>query len=180
MSGAELAGIGGAIAIIGAVLFAAAWAFSVVLGNPLAGGVDVARWIAVPAHICLLLGLVAIYGVQSAETGVWGLVGFLLAFSGMAIFIGYVIGGWTPAIPEPTLGPIGGGLWLVGLLILAVVTWQGGVLPQWSGVVWMLGALTYVSSVPDGPDDPPTLVALVGASAFAVGIGWAGVAIVSL
>ncbi len=110
----------------------------------------------------------------------WGLVGFLMAFFGLAIFIGYVVGGWTTAIPEPRLGPIGGGLWLLGLLVLAVVTWQTEVLPRLAGVAWMLGALVYVAGVPDGPDDPPTVTALVGASVFAAGIGWAGIAMLTL
>ncbi len=180
MSGAELAGIGGVIAVLGALLFALAWAFPVVFGDPSVKGVEIGRWIAVPAHILLLVGLGAIYGVQADEAGVLGLVGFLMAFFGFAIFIGYVIGGWATAIPEPRLGPIGGGLWLIGLLLLAIVTWQTDVLPRFAGVVWMVGALIYVTGVPDGPDDPPTIRALVGASLFAAGIGWSGIAILGL
>ena len=180
MTSAQLTVVGGTVTIVAAVLFVSAWAFPVLFDDPSVGGVEIGRWVAVPGHIFMLLGLVAIYGVQADETGVWGLVGFLMAFFGAAIFIGYVIGGFTAAIPEPRLGPIGGGLWLLGLLILAVVTWQAGVLPGWAGVLWMLGALVYATGVPDGPDEAGGMVALVGASGFAAGLAWAGIAIINL
>ncbi|HEX9855463.1 MAG TPA: hypothetical protein VGC47_09125 [Acidimicrobiia bacterium] len=130
MSSNALQAVGGALTVLGAGLFLMAWASEMFLGEPMLGGVEVSRWLAVPAHILMLLGLVNIYLVQAGRVGVWGLVGFLLTFFGVAIFIGYVIGGWTAAIPEPTLGPIGGVLWLTGRLILAIVTWHAGVLPR--------------------------------------------------
>jgi hypothetical protein len=180
MTANQLHSIGGVVTIVGSTLFLAAWATSTLLEEPSVKGVELSRWLAVPAHILLLLGLVAIYLVQANRAGVWGLVGFLLAFSGFAIFIGYVIGGWTAAIPEPRLGPVGGIMWLIGLLILAIVTWRGGVLSRWAGFVWFSGALVYASTVPAGPRDDPRIVSFLGAVLIAAGFAMAGFGILSL
>lgn len=180
MSSRALQLIGGWITIAAAALFFVSWAIAMLLGNPIVGDIHLARWLALPAHIFMLLGLVSIYLVQADRGGAWGLAGFLLAFAGVAIFIGYVIGGWTAAIPEPRLGPIGGLLWLAGLLILAVFTWQAGVLPRWAGVFWFVGAVLYATGVPGGPDDLPRVTALVGALLIAVGFGWAGTGILTI
>lgn len=180
MSVGALQTSGGVVTLAGAGLFILAWFTAMLLGDPMVGGVELARWLALPAHILILLGLVAIYMVQADRAGALGLAGFLLAFTGMAIFIGYVIGGWMAAIPEPRLGPLGGVLWLGGLLILAVVTWQGGVLPRWAGVLWFAGALLYAAGVPGGPDVAPRISALLGAVLIAGGLGWAGIGILNL
>lgn len=174
MSTAALQTTAGVITIGAGALFALAWLTSIVLGEPSIGGVEVSRWLALAAHILMLLGLVGIYLVQAHRTGAWGLAGFFLAFTGVAIFIGYIVGGWTAAIPEPRLGPVGGLLWISGLLILAVVTWQGDVLAGWSGVLWFVGAVVYATGVPAGPEDSPRLTALIGALLVAAGFAWAG------
>ena len=176
----ELHSIAGVITIVGSTLFLAAWATSTLLGEPSVKDVEISRWLAVPAHILLLLGLVAVYLVQAHRGGVWGLAGFLLAFTGFAVFLGYVIGGWTAAIPEPRLGPVGGIMWLVGLLILAIVTWQSGVLSRWAGVLWFSGALVYASTVPTGPQDDPRVFSLLGALLIAAGFAIAGLGMLSL
>jgi hypothetical protein len=180
MTSSQLTQVGGVIALAGASLFLASWTTGVLFGNPSVNGVELARWIAVPAHILLLIALVSIYLVQADKTGALGLAAFLMAFSGTAIFIGYVVGGWDVAIPEPQLGPIGGVLWLIGLLLLAVVTWRSSVLPGWAGVLWTIGAVVYATGVPDGPQDVPGAAALIGAAGIAVGFGWAGVALMNL
>lgn len=143
-------------------------------------GVELARWLAIPAHILLMLGVVTLFLTQATETGRWGLVGALLAFSGMAIFVGYVVGGWEAAVPEPRLGPIGGILWIVGLAILAIATWRGGVLPGATGVLWLSGAVVYAAGVPTASEDASGAVALVGAAMFAAGFAWAGIAILAI
>ena len=176
----QLQSVGGVITIVGSTLFVAAWATSTLLGDPSVKDVELSRWLAVPAHVLLLIGLVAVYLVQADRAGVWGLAGFLLAFSGFAIFIGYVVGGWTAAIPEPRLGPVGGIMWLVGLLILAIVTWQSGVMSRWAGVLWFSGALVYASTVPTGPQDDPHVGSLLGAVLIAAGLAMAGFGMLSL
>jgi len=57
----------GVITIVGSMLFLAAWATSTLLGDPSVKDVELSRWLAVPAHILLLLGLVAVYLVQAHE-----------------------------------------------------------------------------------------------------------------
>ena len=174
MSTAALQITAGVITILGGATFALAWLTSMVFGEPHIAGVELSRWLALAAHILMLLGLVGIYLVQADRARVWGLIGFLSAFTGVAIFIGYLVGGWTAAIPEPRLGPVGGLLWISGLLILAVVTWQGDVLARWAGVLWFIGAVVYATGVPSGPEDAPRVTALIGSLLVAAGFGWAG------
>lgn len=173
-------GVFGISAIVGGVLLVVAWALAMLLDNPTVNGVELSRWVAVPAHILLLLGLVGVYSAQAAETGSWGLAGFILAFAGMAIFLGYVIGGWDTAIPEPRLGPLGGVLWLTGLLALSIVTWRAGVFPRWAGVLWMVGAILYATGVPANAGDPGRITGLIGAGFIAVGFAWAGLTMLEL
>lgn len=180
MSAAALQSTAGVIAIGTGLLFAASWLTSMVFGEPSISGVELARWLALAAHILMLLALVGIYLVQAEPAGVLGLGGFLLAFTGATIFIGYIVGGWTAVIPEPRLGPIGGMLWLTGLLILAIVTWQGGVLTRWAGVLWFVGAVVYATGLPSTPEAEPRATALVGALLVAAGFGWAGVSMLTV
>jgi hypothetical protein len=170
----------GVITIAAGGLFALPWLTSMVFGETQVAGVELSRWLALAAHILMLLALVGIYLVQANESGAWGLVGFLLAFTGVAIFIGYVVGGWTATIPEPRLGPIGGLLWISGLLILAVATWQTGVLTRWVGIIWLVGAVVYATGLPAGPQDTPRATAIVGALIVAVGFTWAGTSMLTL
>jgi len=180
MSAAALQTTAGVITVGAGITFALAWLTSIAFSQPTMAGVELSRWLALAAHILMLLGLIGIYLVQANRSGAWGLTGFLLAFTGVAIFIGYVVGGWTAAIPEPRLGPIGGLLWLSGLLILAVVTWQSGVLARWAGVLWFVGAVVYATGVPAGPDDTPRVTALIGALLIAAGFSWAGSSILTM
>ena len=69
---------------------------------------------------------------------------------------------------------------LVGLLILAIVTWQSGVLSRWAEVLWFSGALVYASTVPAGPQDDPRVGSLLGALIFAAGFAIAGFGMFSI
>jgi hypothetical protein len=156
-------------AILGGALFAAAWIITAA-----GGSADVnltARWVGLPAHILILLGLVGVYVVQSEATGPVGFVGFLLAFATTAIIIGFIIGGNETPLPEPVLGPPAGLGWAVGFILLAFATAVGGQLAPWPAITAAIGAVIYIA----GMATSSALLGPVGGVVFAVGFAWAGV-----
>jgi hypothetical protein len=102
--------------------------------------------------ILLLLALVGFYVRQSAAAGGLGLVGFLVAFLGTAMFVGT---GWSNAFNPPVVArtnptllmsfppsPLGEAtlysavLFAVGLLLFGITVIRAGVLPRTGG--WLL------------------------------------------
>ncbi|HKY84931.1 MAG TPA: hypothetical protein VJ160_08920 [Anaerolineales bacterium] len=78
-------------------------------------------------------GLIGIYAVQIRESSWQGLIGFVLALSGNAFFI----------LPETSIGgvntgQVGGGIYALGLLLLAVGTWRARKFPRWIPALWLL------------------------------------------
>jgi hypothetical protein len=82
--------------------------------------------------LLIFFALIGLYGVQAQEIGTPGLVGFILAEVGLAV--------------TPFLAPAGWLLFLVGLLVLAAVSSQAGVLPAAAMRLWFAGALVAVSA----------------------------------
>ena len=85
------------------------------------------------AGLATQFGLLGIYAVQIPESGWPGLIGFALALSGNAFFIA----------PEGSIGGVntgqlGGGLYAMGLLFLAIGTWRAGKFPRWIPALWLL------------------------------------------
>ena len=69
MTANQLHSIGGVVTIVGSTLFLAAWATSTLLEEPSVKGVELSRWLAVPAHILLLLGLLRSIWYKRTEQG---------------------------------------------------------------------------------------------------------------
>src|SRR5690606_5960072 len=137
-------------------------------------------------------GLTGLYLRQRERAGWAGLVGFLLAFLGTALFVGTGLSSaflW-PAIAfeAPTfvatdggmfthplaLGPIvaARALLVLGFVWLGAVSFRAGVLPRWASTPVMLGVVAiYLPPEPAGP--VPWAVAVLGGVVFGVGlVGW--------
>lgn len=119
-------GLAAIVAGVGTALLSAA--------SPLApeGGSPVA-WGFLLAGLATQFGLIGIYAVQTREGGWSGLIGFALALSGNAFFIA----------PEGSIGGVdsgqlGGGIYALGLILLAVGTWRAGKFPRWVPALWLL------------------------------------------
>ena len=117
------------------------------------------------AGLLLLFGLIGLYAGQAEETGVLGLVGFVVAFSGTALVVG---SSWTNlfAVPsvamgapelldaEQAAGPVtlgyilSGGLFTVGLLVFGVSTFRARVYPRVASITLIIGALFLLPPVP--------------------------------
>jgi len=119
-----------------------------------------AFWLYMLGAVLLLGGLVALYVYQSEETGLLGVVGFVVAFLGTAllvganwaqVFIGPLLAVNAPQIFE--LGPPGGVLLTfitlgVGWLLFGIATLRAGVFPRWAAILLMVGAVLSFFPVP--------------------------------
>ena len=126
------------------------------------------------ATIVLQVGLVALYADRSEAMGVLGLVGFVAAFLGTAMALGYA---WADAFVAPAvaeidpgeLGPIynigtwGGArfitrvLFALGWFVFGLVAYQARAYPSWAAGVLMAGGLISLVPMPGS-----TLVISVG------------------
>jgi hypothetical protein len=126
------------------------------------------------AIILLLVGLVAMYAYRSEAMGILGLVGFVVAFLGTAMALGYA---WAdafvvPAVAEIEPGQLGSiyniGTWggarfltrvffALGWFLFGLAAYQARAYPSWAAGVLMAGGLISVVPMPG-----TTLVISVG------------------
>lgn len=107
--------------------------------------------------ILILLGLVGLYSCQAGKSGTLGLIAFVLAFSGTALFIGAL---WALTFVVPTAaekapelvdtdpaGMLAAGFLLtfsleaLGMFLFGVASFTTGVLPRGAAVLLMIGAV---------------------------------------
>ncbi len=131
------------------------------------------------ATILLQGGLVALYAHRSEAMGIFGLVGFLVAFFGTALLVGYC---WAevyvvPAVADIdpvqlnnlyTIGTWGRArvaallLYPIGWIVFGFAAYQARVYPAWAARVLVIGAIINLS-----PRQGTDLV-------FAAGLVWVG------
>ena len=137
------------------------------------------------AALLVLVGCTGLYVRQAEETGVFGLIAFLLTFVGMAalfanewtsVFTVHEIALSVPealeALEESALFDAGAivalGLSVLGWLALAGVTWRAGVLPRWAAVSVIAGFIAVMVL--------PAVIGVWGAAPAntVLGAGWMG------
>jgi hypothetical protein len=153
----------------------------------------------VPAHLVLwvsgiliLLGLVGLYTRQGEKTGWLGLVGFVLAFIGIAVGGGLLsivsiiiplIATEAPALVDQAMTPpafvlpvvaVGFGL---GFILFGVATMRAGVLPRWAGLLLIIG--TVLQMAEGSPMDRMLLhvILTAGRVVFGLSFAWMGYAL---
>lgn len=89
--------------------------------------------------LLILLGLLGLYGYQHEQAGYWGFIGFLLALIGTAIIVG----------PDGRIGRVdmyqlGAMMIAVGVLFLAIGTWQADQLSRWVPILWVVSTMVGV------------------------------------
>lgn len=150
----------------------------------------------------VLFGLVGLFLRQSEEMTGLGLAGFILAFIGniwvygLIITEGFVwptVGFYNPDAVhnfDPNLpGPEGGELFVifflgmavfaVGYTMFGIATMRAGVLPRFAGLLIAIGAIVYIiggfTIVVFGPESfAVSLIEIIGAVPFGLGITWLG------
>lgn len=140
--------------------------------------------------ILVLFGLMGLYMLQAEKAGRLGLVSFVLAFSGTALFVGngmiiaYVLA--PLAVHAPDLASFNGPLskepafalsyvfmivlLLVSYLLFGVSIIRAQVFPRWAAVLLILGALLFF----EPPVLVPYVIPFVGALIFGVALTWLG------
>ena len=180
--------LAGGLHIVGALLHP--------VGEDLAA-VNSPNW--VPAHllywasvILLLFGLVGLSARQMEKTGMFGLVGFVLAFIGTAIvgaFLFYaattmpLVATTAPNVfvqltaPPAFALPLFGLTFGLGFILFSIATIRAHVLPRWSGWLLLIGIL--LSMAEGSPTDRTFLHMIVTAGhvLFGVSLAWMGYAL---
>lgn len=95
------------------------------------------EWFFLVVDILLLFGVCGVFAYQHVEGGVWGFAGFLLSAIGIEM-----IGG-----PDGTLGDVdvytsGVSLIGIGIVGLAIGSWQARRLPRYVAMLWILSTTT--------------------------------------
>lgn len=160
MSSSDLVRWGGLAAVVGGALLVVAELLSlpIVFEDDLSQVVGTASWtisglLFLLSSVLLLLGLVGLYVRQSEAAGVLGLVGFLTAFLGTALTVGFaftdlvvlpVLAAEAPEIlnedpPLAALVPfiLSG----VGWVLFGVAALRARVYPRWVAVLLVVGAV---------------------------------------
>jgi len=125
--------------------------------------------------VLLLLGMVGLYIHQSAEAGILGVAGFVIAFVGTALLAGAL---WFELFITPSLAAAAPGradtelglpgfilafvLTGLGWLLFGVATLRAHVYPRWAGVLMILGVLISLTPLP------------LSGSVFSLAIAWLG------
>jgi hypothetical protein len=143
--------------------------------------------------LLLVLGLPGIVARQAQRAGWLGFVGFVLTFLGAFLFTSVTVVNFLvlPYLAQVAPKLIAGGngppalfvyflvaslLFGVGGVLLGIATMRARVLPQWSGLLIIVGAvLTLVDFPLTGIIS--SIVSIVSFVVFALGIGWIGYAL---
>jgi hypothetical protein len=190
----KLMRLSGLFLVLAGLLAAISWIFHPL--TPDQHSMQSTRWLIVHglAGIGVLLsvpGLVGLYVRLSDEGGVLGLIGFILAAIGTALFAGAILFievGTLPFIATlgnaeellesapPTFIAIFAATFItfaVGFILLGLVTLRSTILPRWAGLLLLIGAPLFVFPVPPAP----VIVNTIGAVLFGLGYVWLGYAL---
>jgi hypothetical protein len=131
--------------------------------------------------VLMALGLPGFYARQAAQSGVLGLIGFVILFTGLLVaYVGvHSVETMTmPAVPARMrlLVAVGAPSLFVGIIASGVVTWQAGVYPQAAAaaliVSAILGLLVQLLRVPDWLQYAVSAV-------FTISMAWLGLALLA-
>ena len=144
-------------------------------------------------HCGQVLGLFGLYARQVEETGVLGLIGFMLvfittaSFTGLIYFEGFIQPVLAVEAPEFVEGMLAGEislgaldvvmpptglLFILGWLLFGIGIIRAGILPRWAAVLALIGA------VPLGiPPLLPLIIVKIGGVVFGLGLVWLGYAL---
>ena len=191
----RLAGITLAIAGVCTALF---WVLAALLGT--FAGADVvlraswapAQMLHVIGAMLAIFGFMGVYAAQRQETGVLGLIGFVLAVVGTALFVadGLIALGIFPAlaIGAPALLSVSGAINSGAVLILFIViaatnmvgqiafgaaTWRAGVFPRGAAGLFVIGGILF--NLPPGP--VPMIALALGGILWSAAAVWLGLAL---
>lgn len=152
------------------------------LANPAAG---------VAYYAALVLAapsLAALFGAHAGIGGKTGLIGFALAAMGSVLYgtgaflvlpiaenIEAAHDVWVYGMARAPVIPLGGAMFLIGVLLLGVAVSRGGVVPRWSGVILAVGAgVWFIAFFFSGVGAAIAALLPIGSALVAAGLASAG------
>ena len=87
-------------------------------------------WVFFVGTVMSVFALFAVYAAQAQASATWGLAGFVAASVGNLVFLGEALWG-------EIVFAIGGGLYALGLILLAVGSLKAGVFSRWVAWLWI-------------------------------------------
>lgn len=152
------------------------------LANPAAGVAYYAALVLAAPSLAALFGALAGIGGQT------GLVGFALAAMGSVLYgtgaflvlpiaenIEAAHDVWVYGMARAPVIPIGGAMFLIGVLLLGVAVSRGGAFARWSGIILAVGAGLWLIAFFFSAGGAAIAALLpIGSALVAVGLGWAG------
>lgn len=117
-----------------------------------------------------LFALTGIFLYQRKNAGVFNLAGFVIAiFANLLMLVG------EPFIGEELVLTIGGSLYALGIMILAIGTFKPGKFPRWIPALWIIAPLIGLPGWFMGGTVLTALLLLIGTTAFSAAFIGAGV-----
>jgi hypothetical protein len=161
----------GLACILCGLLLPVSWIMDLVSGSPSILSMSI-EFVAITLIIFALMG---IYGSQTEESGVYGLLGFLLTI--LMSCIGLSLISWSLDSTElegaaGMLLPLMGIAGLAGYILLGIGAWKANKLPRWAVALWPLG--TVISAIGMGIGNADYLH-VIGISIWGIGMIGAGV-----
>ena len=143
--------------------------------------------------ILMQFGLVGLYARQAEKTGWLGLAGFVLAFIGTA-FVGtimymvarviHLIAKEAPALFDQVATPPTDAVlvlalgYVLGYCLFGAATMRAGVLPRWSGLLLIIGSVSFfISEAPLFDRALAHVIVTFGDVVFGLGLAWMGYAL---
>lgn len=163
MTRSELIRWDGLIAILAGVLVLVVTFLPQELRFPgLLEATDPARWLYWAVGLATAFALIGIYAIQVEESGMWGLLGFVLATVGNALF-------FAENVPE-----LAGAIMAPGMVLLGIGSWKAGKLPRWVPGLWFAAVVIGVPGAFLGDANLMHTLNVIGGIPFALGFAGAG------
>ena len=187
----KLMRLSGILLVLAGLLVAISWIFHPL--TPDERAMQSTRWLIVHGlgGVGVLLsvpGLVGLYIRLSDESGVLGLVGFILAVIGTALVAGAIL--FLEVATLPVIAALSNAeelfndappvfiaifaitfiTFAVGFILLGLVTLRSTLLPRWAGLLLLIGAPLFFFPVPPAP----VIVNTIGAVLLGLGYVWLG------
>ena len=168
--------------VIGGLLTFSSWVLFAIF-DPGHQFYNLPRWfplntMVITGGLLMALGLPGFYARQASETGVWGLLGFVLFFVGLVlshIAVHSIETVTMPNVPATMMRfvSVAAPSIFIGIIITGIVTWRSGVYPPSLGIAFILAALVGLLTVIPGV--PQIISRNLASTLFPGSMFWAGI-----
>ena len=185
MTADKLFWLSGLSLVLGGIMTFMAWILFAIL-DPRHQFYQHSRWfplnlLVIFGGLLMALGLPGFYARQAYQTGVWGLLGFVLFFVGLVlshIAVQAIETVTMPNVPATMMRfvSVAAPSIFIGIIITGVVTWKSGVYPPSLGIAFILAALVGLLTIIPGV--PLIISRNLASTLFPATMAWAGILLI--